>query len=123
MVCRFQGVQSATDRVRHVPFWGILVSKINGLPFSGVQPATDRVRHVPFWGILVFWKKLLQKSGHKTPPKRPKTAQNGPNRSKQAQNGPKRPKIGMRMSLFWTFLFLEKDFCQNQNMQHYVRFS
>jgi hypothetical protein len=35
MVCRFQGVQPATDRVRHVPFLGILVSKINVLPKSG----------------------------------------------------------------------------------------
>ena len=91
--------------------------------FQGVQPAPDRVRHVPFWGILVFRKKLLPKSGLKTPPKRPKPAQNGPKRSKQAQPGPKRPKNGMCMSLFWTFLFLEKDFCQNQDMQHYVRFS
>jgi hypothetical protein len=45
--------------------------------FEGVQPATDRVQHVPFWGIRVFGKKLLPKSGHKTAqngPKRPKPA-------------------------------------------------
>ena len=64
--CRFQGVQPAPDRVRHVPFWGILVSKINVLPFSGVQPATDRVRHVPFWGILVSKINVLPFSGGAT---------------------------------------------------------
>ena len=40
--------------------------------FEGVQPATNRVRHVPFWGILVFRKKLLPKSGHKPAQKGPK---------------------------------------------------
>jgi hypothetical protein len=67
MVCRFQGVQPATDRVRHVPFRGILVSKINGLPFSGgatedfgpKRPKTAQnciiiYAHVPFWGILIL---------------------------------------------------------------------
>ena len=89
--CRFQGVQPAPDRVRHVPFWGILVSKINVLPFSGVQPATDRVRHVPFWGILVSKINVLPFSGHETD-------DFGPNRPKTAQ-------LFMRMSLFGTFLF------------------
>jgi hypothetical protein len=47
--------------------------------FQGVQPALMRRKHVPFGGILVFGKKLLPKSGHATEdfgPKRPKTAQN-----------------------------------------------
>jgi hypothetical protein len=47
--------------------------------FRGVQPATDRVRHVPFWGILVFHKKVLPFSGGATEdfgPKWPKMAQN-----------------------------------------------
>jgi hypothetical protein len=55
-----------------VPFWGILVSKINVLPFSGgATGANGGRRYVPFWGIHVFGKKLLPKSGHKT-------AQTGP---------------------------------------------
>jgi hypothetical protein len=47
--------------------------------FQGVQPATDRARHVPFRGICVFHKKVLPKSGHATEdfgPKWPKMAQN-----------------------------------------------
>jgi hypothetical protein len=67
MVCRFQGVQPVTDRVRHVPFRGILVFKINGLLFSGgatedfgpkwikmAQNCRIIYAHVPFLDILIL---------------------------------------------------------------------
>jgi hypothetical protein len=61
-----------------VPFWGILVSKINVLPFSGgANGAIGGRRHVPFWGILVSKINVLPFSGHETDdfgPNRPKTA-------------------------------------------------
>jgi hypothetical protein len=79
MVCRFQGVQPATDRVRHVPFWGILVSNINVFPFSGGATGDGSGGHVPFRGIYVFHKKVLSFSGGATEdfsPKWPKMAQN-----------------------------------------------
>ena len=59
----FQGVQSAPMGRRHVPFWGILVSKINVLPFSG---GAMGLRHVPFLGILVYKINVLPFSGGAT---------------------------------------------------------
>jgi hypothetical protein len=111
---RFEGCSRAQCKLKHVPFWGILVFRKSLLPFLGdaIKPCFGGkmgLMHVPKSGFLVFRKKLLPKLGHKT-----------------AQNGPKRPKMAqtsMRMSLFWTFLFSGKDFCPNKDMQHYVQFS
>jgi len=123
--CRFQGVQPATDRVRHVPFWGIRVSKINGLPFSG--GATDDgsgaacpfLRHSCFqnkwfavfrgcnrrqWGrgmsqneqTIYSWNKNV----HFRDMQQRISAQNGPNRPKSAE-------LFARMSLFGALSFWE----------------
>jgi hypothetical protein len=110
----FRGCNREQCKLKHVPFLGILVFRKSLLPFLGdaIKPCFGGkmgLMHVPKSGFLVFRKKLLPKLGHKT-------AQNGPKRPKTAQNG-------MRMSLFWTFLFSEKDFCPNKDMQYYVHFS
>ena len=110
----FRGCNREQCKLKHVPFLGILVFRKSLLPFLGdaIKPCFGGkmgLMHVPKSGFLVFRKKLLPKLGHKT-------AQNGPKRPKTAQNG-------MSMSLFWTFLFSEKDFCPNKDMQYYVHFS
>ena len=59
----FRGCNRRPDRVRHVPFWGILVSKINVLPFSGVQPAPGSGEACPFLGHSCFPEKAFAKIG------------------------------------------------------------
>ena len=89
-----------------VPFWGILVFNLNGLPFWGDATLSIWASDVPFWGILVFnlnglpfwgdatlsiWgvacpflghsyfrKKAFAEIGTYHGPKWPKMAQNGP---------------------------------------------
>jgi len=41
---------------RHVPFWGILVSKINGLPFSGGATGANGAEACPKMSKPFFWK-------------------------------------------------------------------
>ena len=55
----FQGVQQATDRMQHVPFWGILVSKINVLPFSGGATGDGSDAACPFLGHSCFKNKCF----------------------------------------------------------------
>jgi len=67
MVCRFQGVQPATDRVRHVPKTGKHFSGKQECPFSGhaiedfgpkwpkmAKNGPKRHAHVPFLDILIL---------------------------------------------------------------------
>ena len=60
----------------HVPFWGILVSKINDLPFSGGAIGANGGRGMSLFEQTIF---LENKNVHFRDIKRPKTAQNGPN--------------------------------------------
>ena len=76
----FQGVQPATDRVRHVPFWGIRVSKINGLPFSRGATGDGSGAACPKNGETFFWKTRMSIFRTCNRGFRPKTAQNGPKR-------------------------------------------
>ena len=46
----FQGVQPALMERRHVPFWGILVSKLNVLPFLGGATSDGSGTACPFFG-------------------------------------------------------------------------
>ena len=60
---RFEGVQSATDRVQHVPFLGILVFKINVLPFSGGAIGDGSGAACPFFGHSCFPEKAFAQIG------------------------------------------------------------
>jgi hypothetical protein len=66
----------------HVPFWGILVSKINDLPFSGGAIGANGGRGMSQNEQTIF---LENKNVHFRDIKRSKTAQNGPKRPKMAQ--------------------------------------
>jgi len=66
----------------HVPFWGILVSKINDLPFSGGAIGANGGRGMSLFEQTIF---LENKNVHFRDIKRPKTAQNGPKRPKSAE--------------------------------------
>ena len=52
-----------TNRVRHVPFWGIIVSKINVLPFSGGATGDKSGAACPFLGHSCFWEKAFAEIG------------------------------------------------------------
>ena len=79
---RFQGVQPATDRVQHVPFWGIRVSKMNVLPFSGGATGDGSGAACPFLGHSCFQNECFA-----------------------VFRGCNRRRIGCSMSLFGAFVF------------------
>ena len=93
----FHGVQPALMGRMHVPFWGILVSKIKVLPFSGGATGINGAIACPFLGHSCFKNKWF--AGFR---------------------GCNRCQWGIGMSLFGTFLFLGKSFCRNRDMQQMI---
>ena len=90
----------AQCKLKHVPFWGILVFRKSLLLFLGgaIKPCFGGkmgLMHVPKSGFLVFRKKVLPKKGHKT-----------------AQNGPKRPKTACACPFFGHSCFRKKTFAE-----------
>ena len=61
-----------------VPFWGILVFNLNGLPFWGDATLSIWGVACPFLGHSYFRKKAFAEIGTYHGPKWPKMAQNGP---------------------------------------------
>ena len=76
-----------------VPFWGILVFNLNGLPFWGDATLSIRSVACPFLGHPCFQLKWFALLG-----------------------GCNIIDLGRRMSLFGAFLLSEKSFCRNRDI-------